>query len=186
MFVAPVALPVAAQQLSDWASAVNWGDGKEMQWKATPSPGCDGSNVDIRLVNNSRLSGVATMKSVTFSCRRGGQYVGAGRDLGIVAAGSTAIAPTMQCACAEKGGVKDLADVDLDFKLEGQGEDIIANGCSYKGSFANGKRSGQGVYSCQTGYRLEGFYLDDKPNGPGKETLPNGQIYEGDFVAGVR
>jgi len=183
---APFAVPAVAQTAENWIATLKWPDGKEVQWKATSAPGCDGSNVDVRLVNNSASTGTARLNSITFSCKRGSEYVSSERVLGVVMPGTTVSAPALMCACAEQGGVKDMLSADLAFQREGQGADVSANGCSYTGSFSGGKRGGRGVYSCPTGYKYDGFWLADVQTGQGTETLPTGEKYTGDFVAGKR
>ncbi len=183
---AAVGARAVAQQDAGWTPSLKWGDGKEIRWRAADAPACDGSNVDLQLVNNSRMSGAARMTAITFRCTRGGEFTAPERALGLVGAGASGQAAPISCACAEKGGVAELRHVELDFQLEGPGEDIAANGCSYKGSYAGGMRSGQGAYVCATGYRLEGVFRDGVANGSATETLPNGQVYAGEFVNGVR
>jgi hypothetical protein len=184
--LAPLALSAVAQQPAAWIASLRWPDGKEVQWRATTSPGCDGSNVDLMLKNNSSSSGTAKVNSVTFACKRAGEFTSPGRVMGSVAPGGEAIAPTINCACADKGGVKDVLAVDLEFLRDGAGQETVANGCSYSGNYANGQRSGKGVYTCAGGYRYEGNFMLGEQNGIGAETLPSGQKYEGNFVNGKR
>ena len=61
----------SARQGPEWNASLRWSDGREVQWRATPALGCDGANVELRLVNNSKTSGIATMKDITFNCARG-------------------------------------------------------------------------------------------------------------------
>ncbi len=184
--LAPFTLRAVAQQVADWTSALRWSDGKEVQWRSTAAPGCDGSNVELRLVNNSNSSGTGKLANITFACKRGGQQVGPERTLASVAPGGTYSSETLNCACAEKGGVKDLLSVELSFTRNGEGAETLANGCSYTGNYINGQRNGKGVYSCPDGYRYEGNYTADQIDGQGAETLPGGQKYAGAFVNGER
>src|SRR5215510_7886841 len=114
-FALPLALTAIAQQGPEWASSLKWPDGKEVLWRATDAPQCDGSNVELRLNNASASSGSGHMKSATFSCARNGEYTSPERLFGSVPAGGAASAQAITCACAEKGGVRQLLSVDLEF-----------------------------------------------------------------------
>jgi len=179
VLLAPV-LTAVAQQLPDWLSSLKWADGKEIQWRASKAPACDGSNVELRLLNNSQSSGTAKLSQATFACVRPGQYVGGDRDLGMVGAGQSAAVPGFNCACAEKGGVKELLSANLEFTRNGAGSDVLGE-CAYTGDFLNGQRSGKGLYACP-GYKYEGGFRANKRNGFGVETLPTGEKYEGQFL----
>ncbi len=176
----------AAQQASGaWSPSMRWPDGREVQWRATPAPACDGSNVELRFMNNSPSAGMAEISSATFSCVRRGEFAGPARSLGLVTTGGSA-ETTMTCMCPDKGGVLGVQKVDLEFIREGQGTQADGGGCTYTGDYSAGKRTGRGVYVCPTGYIHDGRWLNGEPHGPGKQTLPNGQIYEGEFVNGKR
>ena len=154
-----IALPLAvaaAQQGGAWVTSLNWPDGKEVQWRATPAAACDGSNVELRLNNASQSSGMARMTAATFACVKPGEYVGPERSLGVVSPGTQITAQTFNCACAEKGGVKALLSVDLEFLRDGAGTETLTNGCSYTGAYSAGQRNGRGVYTCADGYRYDG------------------------------
>lgn len=170
-----LALTALAQQGPEWSSSLRWPDGKEVQWRSSSAPGCDGSNVELRLVNNSSSSGSARMKSVTFACRRAGEDSGAERLLGVAAPGSAVSAPAFTCACAEKGGVKDVLAVDLEFMRDGEGTEAVGNGCTYTGNYLGGQRSGRGVYACSNGYRYEGSWSLGAQTGIATETLASGK-----------
>jgi hypothetical protein len=180
------ALTALAQQEPQWSSSSRWPDGKEVQWRASSAPGCDGSNVELRLLNNSSTSGSARLKSATFACRRGGQDTGLERVFGLVAPGAAASAPSHTCACAEKGGVKDVLEVDVEFLRDGEGTEVVGNGCTYTGNYTNGQRNGRGVYACEDGYRYDGAWLMGKQTGTASEKLTSGETYEGQFVDGKR
>lgn len=182
-----LSVSAGAQQDDGWTSSLSWSDGKAVEWRATAAPACEGSNVEIRLTNKSESAGSARMSSATFICRRGPEFTSpAQRTFGVVLPGSSATTQPVSCACAEQGGVKDLVNLDIDFKREGNGTETIANGCTYTGGYSGGIRSGKGVYSCPDGYRYEGFFQGAQPNGAGTEKLQSGQTYVGEFVAGVR
>ncbi len=184
-----VGLPLAASawQGPDWNASLRWTDGREVQWRATPARGCDGANVELRLLNNSQTSGFATMKEITFSCVRGtAPFVVSDREVGQIAPGGAYAVSPIACACAEKGGVKDLMSVGIDIVKQGAGAETLANGCTYTGNFVSGQRHGAGLYACPNGYIYEGGYTMGLVNGHGSETLPTGERYEGDFVNGVR
>ena len=52
---APIALTASARQGPEWNAGIRWNDGREVQWRATPARGCDGSNIELRLVNNTQI-----------------------------------------------------------------------------------------------------------------------------------
>lgn len=178
--------PLLAQEASTWSSSMRWADGSRLEWSAAEAPGCFGSGVQLRFFNGSASSGLSQLRKPTFTCRSGGEFVSPDRNFGVVTAGGTASAAPLSCVCAEKGGVLDLKDYELQFTREGPGEEINANGCVYRGSFSAGRRNGKGVYSCPTGQKLEGVFRNGSLQGRGTETLPSGQTYTGDFEAGVR
>lgn len=182
-FIAALALPAAAQ---DWKDALKWEDGRAVHWRASSAPACYGSNVELKFINGSVQSGTVSLDGIQFKCADGGEAVTPPREFGLITAGTEAVAETILCACAEKGGVTELIEVELDFGLEGEGREQFANGCQYVGGYSRGERSGEGAYSCPTGYRLEGYFRNGEADGPGKEILPTGQVYEGDFRNGVR
>ena len=167
-----------------WHTSLAWSDGRELQWRAQEAPGCDGSDIDLRLMNSSRTSGVTKMRAITFSCVRGrGDVLASDREIGIVGPNSSGLAQSLVCVCKDRGGVSDLVSLDAEFRLEGKGEQASDNGCSYVGEFSNGQRTGQGVLSCPTGYRGEGMFQNGKLDGRGRETI-DGVTYEGEFHAG--
>jgi hypothetical protein len=168
---AAAALGASAWQGQEWNTNMRWSDGREVHWRATPALGCDGSNVELRLVNNSGTSGEANLKDITFSCKRPSTYVAPPRSLGTVAPGGTYSAPVLNCACPEKGGVKELLSVSIDFVRNGDGAETFANGCSYRGAFASGQINGRGVYTCPDGYRYEGNYTSGVINGQARKRL---------------
>lgn len=184
--VSAATFAASAWQGPEWNTTLRWNDGKEVHWRATPARGCDGSNVELKLLNNTQASGQVTLKDITFQCARGPSFVAPERTLGSVAPGGSYVAPVLNCVCAEKGGVKDLMSVGVDFVRNGEGAETYTNGCTYTGAYAAGQPNGRGVYSCPTGYRYEGSYSLGAINGQGKETLPTGEIYEGAFVGGLR
>jgi hypothetical protein len=177
--------PVKPPKAGEWGPALRWPDGKEVQWRTTPAPACDGSTVELKLANSGAGSGMAILRNPTFACVRGEEHIGPERNLGLVPAGGSA-STTIPCACSERGGVTQLRSVDLDLQREGQGSETLANGCTYVGQYSQGKRSGKGVYACPDGYRVEGNFRDDKPEGRVSETLASGQIYTGDYRNGER
>jgi hypothetical protein len=167
-----------------WRTSLSWSDGREVQWRAHEAPGCDGSDVDLRLMNNSRASGATKMRAITFSCVRGKGDVSVGdREIGVVGPNASGVAQSLICVCKDRGGVTDLVSLDADFTLEGKGEQATENGCTYSGDFSNGQRTGQGVFSCASGYRGEGMFMNGKLDGRGRETT-GGVTYEGEFHAG--
>jgi len=182
---APLALSASAWQGPEWSTGLRWSDGREVQWRATRALGCDGSNVELRLINNATSSGELNLKDITFQCLRSSTYVAPSRAIGMVAPGGTYSAPVINCACAEKGGVKELVSVAVDI-LRGENSETYTNGCSYTGGTASGQRNGRGVYTCPDGYRYEGAYVAGEISGTGKEKLASGEVYEGAFVSGER
>jgi hypothetical protein len=187
LVVAPLMLAAGAWQGPEWQPGVTWSDGRQIEWRATPARGCDGSNVELRLVNRSQSSGEAALKDITFQCKRGSPpFIAPERTMSQVAPGGTATAPVINCACPERGGVISLVSIGIDMKRNGAGVETLSNGCTYTGNFLNGQRHGQGVYACPNGYVYEGGYQMGQLNGRGAETLESGERYEGDFVMGVR
>ena len=167
-----------------WRTSLAWSDGREVQWRAQEAPGCDGSDVDLRMMNSSRASGATKLRAITFSCTRGKGDVSVGdREIGVVGPNSSGLAQSLVCVCKDRGGVRDLVSLDADFTLEGKGEQATENGCTYSGDFSNGQRTGQGVFSCVSGYRGEGSFQNGKLDGRGKEAI-DGAAYEGEFHAG--
>lgn len=73
-------------------------------------------------------------------------------------------------------------------QIEGYGRYIDINGNIYEGGWKNGKANGFGRMTHQqhTGYSYEGDFLDDSQHGNGREVLPNGAIYTGAFDHGER
>ena len=187
IILAALAAPLAASawQGQEWTTGLRWSDGREVQWRATRALGCDGSNVELRLLNNSTASGDVNLKDITFQCTRPSTFVAPSRTIGAIAPGGTYSTPVISCACAEKGGVKELMSVAIDI-VRGENSETYANGCSYKGGYASGERDGRGVYACPDGYRYEGNYTTGEINGTGKEKLATGEVYEGAFVNGER
>jgi hypothetical protein len=185
--IAPLALHAVAQQADAWKpTPQRWTDGSQVEWRATEAPACYGSNVELRYTNASGNAGAARLTALTFACKNGGEFTSPDRALGVVMGGGQATSAPISCVCAEKGGVKDLRNFEIDFQREGMGEDIAANGCTYKGSYVGGKRTGQGSYACPNGQVLEGFFRNGSLNGPGTEKLATGQVYTGEFADGVR
>ena len=187
LVLAALAAPLAASawQGQEWTTGLRWSDGREVQWRSTRALGCDGSNVELRLINNSNSSGEVNLKDITFQCTRPSTFVAPPRTIGAIAPGGTYSTSPINCACPEKGGVKELISVSIDI-LRGENSETYANGCSYKGGYASGQRDGRGVYSCPDGYRYEGNYTAGDINGMGKEQLSSGEVYEGAFVGGER
>ncbi len=189
VIAAPLALTgvmaASAWQGQDWKSGQRWSDGREVQWRATRALGCDGSNVEMRLINDPTSSGELGLKDVTFQCVRSTPFDAPARTIGMVAPGGTYNAPVINCACAERGGVKELMSVSIDI-LRGENSQTYANGCSYKGNVVAGKREGRGVYSCPDGYSYDGNYTANEINGTGTEKLTSGEIYTGAFTNGER
>lgn len=193
LILAAIAAPLAlsgvmaasAWQGQEWTTGLRWSDGREVQWRSTRALGCDGSNVEMRLINNTTSSGEVGLKDITFQCARSSTYVAPARTIGAIAPGGTYSAPVINCACAERGGVKELMSVAIDV-LRGENAETYTNGCSYKGATAGGKREGRGVYSCPDGYRYEGNYVAGEINGTGTEKLSSGETYTGAFVNGER
>lgn len=183
----PLALAATAWQGPDWQAGIRWSDGREVLWRATPALGCDGSNLELRLVNSSQQSGDATLKDITLQCKRGpAPFVAPERMIGSISPGGTYAAPVINCACAERGGVTGLVSMGIDLMRNGPGVETQTNGCTYTGDYLRGQRQGRGVYACPNGYVYEGSYDQGVPHGRGSETLESGERYEGDFFRGVR
>lgn len=61
----------------------------------------------------------------------------------------------------------------------GNGKVFWADGSSFEGTLAAGKREGHGKYVWGNGQRYEGLWLDNRPSGPGMHWFANGDVYEG-------
>jgi hypothetical protein len=181
----PVVSASAQDSGGAWKSSLTWPDGRELQWRSKNAPACDGSDVELRMINNSSSSGDAKLSGVTFTCSRKGEAQGPARVIGRVPAGGATSAPAIICACAEKGGVVGIAKADVEFLKDGAGTEVTTNGCSYTGNYVGGQRAGKGVYACPGGYRFEGSYSGGQPNGVGVEVM-GAQKYEGEFSNGKR
>ncbi len=79
-------------------------------------------------------------------------------------------------------------DTDINAEYYGDCEKGLATGRSiargrnsYQGSFENGNKHGEGMYTWANGNTYEGDYKDDRRNGRGVFTFANGDKYEGDF-----
>ncbi|KAJ3322018.1 hypothetical protein HDV06_003618 [Boothiomyces sp. JEL0866] len=68
----------------------------------------------------------------------------------------------------------------------GKGKNTFPNGDTYEGSYANGKRNGQGVYKWKAGHRYKGQFLDNVRHGTGYFVYPDGSKYNGEFAEGKR
>ena len=55
---------------------------------------------------------------------------------------------------------------------------------SFKGSFINGLKSGDGIFFSTDGYKFKGTYLDDKFEGHGTLIFPDNSKYHGGFYEG--
>ena len=55
---------------------------------------------------------------------------------------------------------------------------------TYVGNFVQGKPDGKGVYTWETGARLEGTFREGKANGPGVYVSARGVRYSGQFANG--
>src|SRR6185295_10684004 len=110
----PVVSATAQDAGGAWKPSLKWPDGRELQWRAKTAPACDGSDVELRLVNNTSSGGDVKVSGVTFTCTRKGEAQGPSRIIGRVPAGGATSAPAIICACAEKGGVVDIAKADVE------------------------------------------------------------------------
>ncbi len=62
----------------------------------------------------------------------------------------------------------------------GKGKNTFQNGDIYEGSYANGQRSGSGVYKWKvTGARYIGEYSKNLKHGQGTMVYPDGSRYKG-------
>jgi hypothetical protein len=182
----PLIISATAQDAGGaWKPSLKWPDGRELQWRSKTAPACDGSDVELRLVNNTSSGGDVKVSGVTFTCTRKGEAPGPSRVIGRVPAGGATSAPAILCACAEKGGVVDIAKADVEFLKDGAGTEVTTNGCSFTGNYLGGQRNGKGVYACPNGYRFDGSYSNGQPNGYGVEVI-GAQKYEGEFYNGKR
>lgn len=64
---------------------------------------------------------------------------------------------------------------------------MFADGRTYTGNFAHGKRSGQGkmIGSIKPGQKIQSYYdgnwAEDQYNGQGKKQNRDGRLYQGEF-----
>ncbi len=56
--------------------------------------------------------------------------------------------------------------------------------CTFQGTFIDGKKTGNGRYTCNNGESFEGTYSNDLANGPGKLTYSDGTVWDGEFKNG--
>ena len=74
---------------------------------------------------------------------------------------------------------------DCDERTEmAQGKGAAKGADSFFGNFAKGRPDGQGVYTWESGARLEGTFKEGKAHGPGVYVSAKGGRYEGQFVNG--
>ncbi|MCQ2354840.1 MAG: hypothetical protein MJ102_07045 [Clostridia bacterium] len=81
---------------------------------------------------------------------------------------------------AYKGGLSE------DFRRDGTGILVYANGDRYTGDFVLDKLTGKGVYEFASGEKYEGDLVNGIKHGKGKYTHANGDVYEGGFVSDFR
>jgi hypothetical protein len=176
LLAGPLALGAVAWQGPQWQTGISWSDGRQVNWRTTPALGCDGSNVELQLVNGSQQSGDAALSDITFQCKRGtAPYIAPERAIGSISPGGSYAAPVINCACAEKGGVTGLVSMSIELTRNGDNVEKLSNGCTYTGEFLRGERHGKGVYACPNGYLYEGSYDLGRCNGRGAETLEPGE-----------
>jgi hypothetical protein len=65
---------------------------------------------------------------------------------------------------------------------QGKGEAKGAD--TYVGQFVQGRPEGRGVYTWESGARLEGAFLEGKAHGPGTFVALSGRRYQGEFTRG--
>ena len=74
---------------------------------------------------------------------------------------------------------------DCDERTElAQGKGEAKGADYYVGAFAKGKPDGKGVYTWESGARLDGTFKAGKAHGPGIYLSTKGERYEGQFVNG--
>ncbi|EMO55207.1 MORN repeat protein [Leptospira noguchii] len=56
--------------------------------------------------------------------------------------------------------------------------------CVFRGTFLEGKKTGNGSYTCNNGESFEGTYSNDLANGPGKLIYSDRVVFEGEFKDG--
>ena len=67
----------------------------------------------------------------------------------------------------------------------GQGEYRYKNG-TYKGEFADGKLTGNGLFKSKKGYTYSGYWEQGVKSGMGRESFKRGHVYEGEFVSNLK
>ena len=98
----------------------------------------------------------------------------------------TLVAPAMSHDCRVRDAyLRGAYEGDCDERTElakGKGEAKGAD--TYVGDFAKGRADGKGVYTWQSGARLDGNFKEGKAHGPGVYVSAKGVRYEGQFVNG--
>jgi len=67
-------------------------------------------------------------------------------------------------------------------EIEGYGSRTFANGTQYSGEFHRGEFFGQGMFASKDGTKYEGGWKNNKWDGSGELELANGDIYRGGFM----
>jgi len=104
-------------------------------------------------------------KDITFTCARGTgapSWFRSALSARLRRAARTLSRP-LACACAEKGGVKDLMSVGIDIVRQGASAETLANGCTYTGNFVSGQRHREGTLRLPEQVHLRG-QLHDGPD----------------------
>lgn len=190
---------------------VDYRDGKAVGHSVTTYP--DGATLEVDYVNDlPNGHGVTTwptgarLEADYKDGKRNGHLTMTGAD-GFRIEGD--YADGREIRIARTGGKDETYDIQYDASGQGKGTYLFANGTryvggfaqgdvfsgygemtyannagTYKGSWANNQRSGQGVETLASHVVSSGNFRDGKLNGSGSKILANGDKYEGNFVDG--
>lgn len=101
-------------------------------------------------------------------------------------AAMTVAAPAMSHDCRVRDAyLRGAYEGDCDERTEmAQGKGEAKGADTYVGDFVKGRPDGKGVYTWESGARLDGSFKEGKANGPGVYVSTKGVRYEGQFVNG--
>jgi hypothetical protein len=98
----------------------------------------------------------------------------------------TLATPAMSHDCRVRDAyLRGAYEGDCDERTEmAQGKGEAKGADKYVGDFVKGRPAGKGVYTWESGARLDGNFKEGKAHGPGVYVSAKGARYEGQFVNG--
>jgi len=103
----------------------------------------------------------------------------------VVALAVAAPALSHDCRVLGNGYLRGSYEGDCEDKDElAHGQGMAKGADSYVGGFAKGRPDGKGVYTWESGARLDGTFRNGNAHGPGVYVSASGVRYEGDFDNG--